>query len=56
MKSFKQFSEEAPAVSTASVVGTGSDVADWQHPKKRKRSTVSKHYIEVNGKYKKQSK
>ena len=55
MKSFKQFAEEM--TSTANVVGTGSDVADWMPPRKKKRKyPISRRYIEVNGKIKKQVK
>lgn len=55
MKSFKQFSEEV--TSTANVAGTGSDVADWMPPKKKKRRyPISRRYIEVLGKVKKQVK
>jgi uncharacterized protein HemX len=57
MKTFKQmFDEEMAGTSTANVVGTGSDVADWKTTKKKKRRTITKHFIEVNGKIKRQVK
>jgi len=57
MKSFKSFTEEGDPTSTADVVGTGDDVADWKTKKKKKKSSVvTRHYIEVNGKRKKQMK
>lgn len=46
--------EEIAGTSTADVVGTGSDVADWKTPTQRKRkNTVTKRYIEIAGKRKK---
>jgi len=57
MKSFKSFTEEGDPTSTSDVVGTGDDVADWKTKKKKKKSSVvTRHYIEVNGKRKKQTK
>jgi len=57
MVRFKNFevSEEADPTDTGDVVGTGSDVADWKK-KKKKSSVVTRHYIEINGKRKKQTK
>jgi|LWDU01.1.fsa_nt_gi hypothetical protein len=48
--------EEGDPTSTSDVVGTGDDVADWKTKKKKKSSVVTRHYIEVNGKRKKQTK
>ena len=48
--------EEADPTSTSDVVGTGDDVADWKTKKKKRSSVVTRHYIEVNGKRKKQTK
>ena len=45
--------EEVAATSTANVVGTGSDVADWKKPK---RKPLTRHYIEIMGKRKKLTK
>ena len=45
--------EEVAATSTANVVGTGSDVADWKKPK---RKPLTRHYIEIMGKRKRQTK
>jgi hypothetical protein len=56
MKSFKSFTEEGDPTSTSDVVGTGDDVADWKTKKKKRSSVVTRHYIEVNGKRKKQTK
>ena len=48
--------EEASPTNTGAVVGTGDDVADWKTKKKKRSSVVTRHYIEVNGKRKKQTK
>jgi len=53
MKTFVEFIKED--TTTANVVGTGDDPADWMNPRKKKRkSIVTKHYIEVAGKIKRQ--
>lgn len=51
MKKFKEFLNED--TTTANVVGTGDDVADWYY-KKKKRKPLTRHYIEIGGKIKKQ--
>lgn len=44
-------------VTTADVPGTGDDPATWVKPvKKRKLNLITRHYIEVNGKRKRQAK
>jgi len=48
--------EEANPTSTADVVGTGDDVADWKDPKKKKRRPLTRHFIEVGGKRRKLTK
>ena len=53
MKSFKEYTIKEDTT-TAAVVGTGDDPADWASKKKRKKSILTKHYIEINGKLKKQ--
>ena len=57
MKSFKQFNEEPTMTTGPGVAGTSkNDPADWMHGKKRKRRPLTRRYIEINGKFKKQSK
>jgi len=57
MKSFKEFSEEFTMTTGPGVAGTSpGDPADWVHGKKKKRKPISRRYIEVNGKFKKQMK
>ena len=41
--------EDVAATSTANVVGTGSDVADWKYNKRKKRP-LTRHFIEIMGK------
>lgn len=56
MKTFKQFNEEPTMTTGPGIAGTSpNDPADWVHGKK-KRKSVTKRYIEVNGKFKKQMK
>lgn len=53
MKSFKQFAEEPTMTTGPNVAGTSpGDTADWIKPKKKK--PLTRAYIEVNGKRKKQ--
>lgn len=57
MKTFKQFNEEPTMTTGPGIAGTSpNDPADWMHGKKKKRKSVTKRYIEVNGKFKKQMK
>ena len=54
MKTFFEFIKED--TTTANVVGTGDDVADWMNVRKKKRrNIVTNHYIEVAGKIKRQA-
>ena len=49
--------EELAGTSTADVVGTGDDVADWKDPKKKKKTKpLTRHFIEVGGKRRKLTK
>lgn len=55
MIKFRDFTlGEETATTTADVVGTGDDPADWMDPKKKKRkySVLTRRYIEVAGKKK----
>ena len=55
MIKFKDFIlGEETATTTANVVGTGDDPADWMDPKKKKRKykVLTRSYIEVAGKKK----
>lgn len=55
MKTFKQWNEEAPATNTTSVPGAGEDNTLHTRPKRRYR-VVTRHYVEIQGKRKKQVK
>lgn len=56
MKSFKQFVEEPTMTTGPGVAGTSkNDPADWTYKKKRRRP-LTRRYIEINGKFKKQAK
>ena len=49
--------EELAGTSTADVVGTVDDVADWKDPKKKKKTKpLTRHFIEVGGKRRKLTK
>lgn len=57
MKTFKQFNEEPTMTTGPGIAGTSpNDPADWVHGKKKKRKPLTRHYIEVAGKLKRQSK
>lgn len=57
MISFKQFVEEPTMTTGPNIAGTTKDdPADWAHGKKRKRRPLTRSYIEINGKFKKQQK
>ena len=57
MKTFKQFSEEPTMTTGPKVAGTSpGDPADWMHGKKKKRRPLTRHYVEIAGKFKKQAK
>lgn len=57
MKTFKQFNEEPTMTTGPGVAGTSpGDPADWVYGNKKKRKPISRRYIEVNGKFKKQTK
>jgi len=56
VKSFKQFFEEPTMTTGPGVAGTSpNDPADWVYQKKKRRP-LTRRYIEVNGKFKKQAK
>ena len=55
MKSFKQFVEEPTMTTGPDIAGTSkNDPADWMYGKKKKRRPLTRRYIEINGKFKKQ--
>ena len=57
MKTFRQFTEGPTMTTGPSVAGTSpSDPADWVYGKKKKKKPITRHYIEVAGKFRKQSK
>lgn len=58
MKSFKNFVEEPTMTTGPGVAGTSpNDPADWVHNKKKKnRRPLTRRFIEINGKFKKQEK
>lgn len=57
MKSFKQFAEEPTMTTGPGVAGTSpGDPADWMHGKKKKRRPLTRRYIEIAGKFKRQEK
>ena len=58
MKSFKNFVEEPTMTTGPGVAGTSpNDTADWAHNKKKKnRRPLTRRFIEINGKFKKQEK
>lgn len=56
MKTFSQFVEEPTMTTGPDVAGTSKDdPADWTY-KKKKRRPLTRSYIEVNGKFRKQMK
>lgn len=57
MKSFKQFAEEPTMTTGPGVAGTSpGDPADWMYGKKKKRRPLTRRYIEIAGKFKRQEK
>lgn len=56
MKSFKQYNEEVSANNTTQVPGAGDDSSTVVVRRKYKKRPVTKHYIEVNGRRRKQAK
>ena len=58
MKSFKEFVEEPTMTTGPGIAGTSpGDPADWMYgKKKKKRRPLTRSYIEINGKFKKQQK
>lgn len=56
MKSFKEFDEEVMTTGPGIAGTSPDDPADWVHGKKKKRKPLTRHYIEVAGKLKRQSK
>jgi hypothetical protein len=56
MKSFKEYNEEVTSTGPGIAGTSADDPADWMHGKKKKRRPLTRHYIEVAGKLKRQSK
>jgi len=57
VKTFKQFNEEPTMTTGPKVAGTSpGDPADWVYGKKKKRRPLTRHYVEIAGKFKKQAK
>lgn len=57
MKSFRQFKEEPTMTTGPGIAGTSpGDPADWVYGKKKKKKPLTRHYIEIAGKLRKQKK
>jgi hypothetical protein len=57
MKTFKQLFDEEMMSTNSGIAGLGKDgPADWVNTRKKKRSILTRNYIEVNGKIKKREK
>jgi hypothetical protein len=55
LKTFKDYISEEAMTTNSGIAGLGTgEVADWKKPKRKK--PLTRHYIEVDGKIKKQAK